>query len=124
MQLQKWLINVLALKLAMLKAGRKSPEFHCLSYSSSEEALKKWISGDRDRDLVLSRAFMNGYEHSVIIDTTATFDGVESRCSSKLIKMYPNTFCFCVETHCEVMSLSEEQLGNINLSLSDLLGEF
>ena len=118
----------------MLKAGRKSPEFHCLSYSSSEEALKKWISGDRDRDLVVSFSFVNGYEHSVIIDTTVTHD-VSSRCSSKLIKLYPNTFLDMLlvnekvlkhtDHKCdEVMSLSEEQLGNINLSLSDLLGEF
>ena len=118
----------------MLKAGRKSPEFHCLSYSSSEEALKKWISGDRDRDLVVSFSFVNGYEHSVIIDTTVTHD-VSSRCSSKLIKLNPNTFLDMLlvnekvlkhtDHKCdEVMSLSEEQLGNINLSLSDLLGEF
>ena len=129
----KDLINVLTVKYAMLKAGRKIPEFHCLDHSSSEEALKKWISGDRKKDLVISYEFVKGYEHPVIIDTT-TFGDVSSRCSSKLITLYPNTFLDMLliyekvlkssDHKCdEVMSLFEHNLENINFNLSHLLGE-
>ena len=129
----KHIFHVLTMKWAMQKAGRKLPYIHSLSYSSPEDDLKKWISGERDRDLILSWDLIKGFEHSVIIDTLATHN-VSSRCSSKLIKLSPNIFLdlllVCEKVlrknyhKCnEAIHLSKDQLNKINFSLQDLLGE-
>ena len=128
------IILVLTVKLAMLKAGKELTEFHCIGHSSPEERLKKLITVDRNRDLVLSYALKNGYEHNVIFDLTRTHD-VSSRSSAKLVKLYPNTLLDMMvvyerllknEGHnCdEMMALTVEDLANISFSLSDWLGEF
>ena len=128
------IIFVLTVKLAMMKAGRKLTAFHCIFHSSSEELLKKLTSEFSDRDLVLSTALKQGYEHNVIIDITNTHD-VSSRSSSKLINLLPNALLDMMvvyekllknEGHnCDdIMDLSEEHLANINFSLLDLLGKF
>jgi len=118
---------------AMLKAGKELTEFHCIGHSSPEERLKKLITADRNRDLVLSAALKNGYEHNVILDFTGTYD-VWSRSSAKLVKFYPNTLLDMMvvyerllknEGHnCdEMMALTVEDLTNISFSLSDLLDD-
>ena len=128
------IILVLTVKLAMLKAGKELTEFHCIGHSSPEERLKKLITVDRNRDLVLSNALKNGYEHNVIFDLTGTHD-VSSRSSAKLVGFYPITLLDMMvvyerllknEGHnCdEMMALTVEDLANISFSLSDWLGEF
>ena len=128
------IILVLTVKLAMLKAGKELTEFHCIGHSSPEERLKKLITVDRNRDLVLSVSFYQGYEHNVIFDFTGTH-AVSSRSSAKLVKLYPNTLLDMMvvyerllknEGHnCdEMMALTVEDLANISFSLSDWLGEF
>ena len=128
------IILVLTVKLAMLKAGKELTEFHCIGHSSPEERLKKLITVDRNRDLVLSTALKNGYEHNVIFDLTNTH-AVSSRSSAKLVRLLPNTLLDMMvvyerllknEGHnCdEMMALTVEDLANISFSLSDWLGEF
>ena len=128
------IILVLTVKLAMLKAGKELTEFHCIGHSSPEERLKKLITVDRNRALVLSFAFHQGYEHNVIFDLTFTHD-VSSRSSAKLVGFYPITLLDMMvvyerllknEGHnCdEMMALTVEDLANISFSLSDWLGEF
>ena len=118
----------------MMKAGRKLTAFHCIFHSSSEELLKKLTSEFSDRDLVLSAALKQGYEHNVIFDLTNTYD-VHSTSSAKLVKLVPNTLLDMMvvyerllknEGHnCdEMMALTVEDLANISFSLSDWLGEF
>ena len=101
---------------------------------SSEDALKKWINGDRVRDLVVSAELVKGYEHSIVIDTKATFD-LWSRCSSKLINLYQNNLLDMLHVYqnilkstdhnCdEMMALSEDYVDMIDSSPLDMLGEY
>lgn len=129
----KEIIIVMTIKLAMLRAGRKCPGFHCSSYSSPDEMLKKLNSADRDRDLVVFHTYLNGFEHPLIIDITGYYT-VWSRSSSKLVKIFPNfvlDMLFVYEKmlkndhNCDqMMSLPEEQLPqNTPSSLSTMIGK-
>ena len=130
----KKIINVLTMMMALLRAGRKCPGFHCIDYSSPEAVLKKLKSDDRDRDLVVSFGFMNGSENSLIVDTTGYYN-IWSRSSSKLIKVFPNLFLDMLLIYervlknyhnCdELMALPEEHLLSkmTNFSILTMLGE-
>ena len=129
----KEIVIVMAIKLAMLRAGRKCPGFHCYGYSSPDELLKKLNSADRDRDLVVYERYLYGFEHPLIIDITGYYN-VWSRSSSKLIKIFPNFFLDMLfvyekmmknEHNCDqMMSLPEEQLPQITpSSLSTMIGK-
>ena len=119
--------------MALLRAGRKCPEFHCLSYSSSDETLKKFNSANRDTDLIISSQLIKGFEHYLIIDVAGFYNNW-SRSSSKLIKVFPNLFLdmiFVLEKifkdrhHCDqLMSLSDDEISPMtSSSLSTMLGE-
>ena len=80
----------MTLKLALLRAGRRSPKFLCNGYSSPDE-VKMLSSTGIDTDLIVSSQLIKGFEHSVIIDMEG-YHSTYSRSTSKLIKVFPNLF--------------------------------
>ena len=80
-------LNVIATDIAIELAGRPSPIYHCVDYSSHcIEKVKEWISGKKKQDLVVSFELMKGFEDPLIIDL-AGHPVVSSRSSSKLVKV-------------------------------------
>ena len=64
------LIIVLTIDVALAKLGKKAL-YHSIYYSSPEQWVKEFMSGQREGEiLVVSFELMRGIEHSFIIDTT------------------------------------------------------
>ena len=80
-------INVIATDIAFELAGRPSPIYYCVDYSSHcIEKVKEWISGKKEQDLVVSLELMKGFEDPLIIDLSG-YTVVSSRSSSKIVKV-------------------------------------
>ena len=76
--------------VALAAAGRPPPLYHCHEYSSGDEEVKAWISGEkRNRDLVASWGLVRGFECPVIVETTGTTD-ILSRSSAQIIRARSN----------------------------------
>ena len=80
-------INVIATDVAFELAGRQSPIYYCVDYSSHcIQKVKEWISGKKEQDLVVSLELMKGFEDPLLIDLAGKLV-VSSRSSSKVVKV-------------------------------------
>ena len=81
-------LNVIATDIAIELAGRPSPIYYCVDYSSHcIEKVKEWISGKKEQDLVVSFELMKGFEDPLIIDLAGSRSRSSSRSSSKVVKV-------------------------------------
>ena len=126
------LISVLTIDVALAKLGKKAL-YHCLHYSSPEQWVKEFLSGQREGEiLVASFELMRGIEHPFIIDTTNDYT-IFSRTSSKLVRIISNMFLDMMavteqllkdERHqCQAM-MERESRPQIDLSISSSIGGF
>ena len=98
------IILVLTIDVALAKMGKKAL-YHCIHYSSPEQWVKEFMSGQREGEiLVVSFELMRGHEHPIIMDTT-NYPNIFSRTSSKLVKIYSNKFL-------DMMAVSEQLLSD------------
>ena len=129
----KSIIHVLTVKLAMMKAGRRSTKFHCSKYSSRKEILEKLRDDVKDRDLVLSIEHLKRYEYFAIIHTTRNKD-MSHTSSFNCFQLFPNMLLDMMYVYekllknpdhkCdEMMSLSEEHLVDIDFNFTELKGK-
>ena len=96
------LVDLLAIDIALAKLGKKVL-YYCINFSSSEQSVKEFLSGQREGEiLVVSFELMRGIEYPIIIDTLANHD-ISSRSSSKLVRIHPNNFF-------DIMNLYEQLL--------------
>lgn len=72
-------------------ADRKPPGYHCISHSDGELKVKKVISGEEDRDLVVTLDLARGYESEVVVDGDCLIQ-VPSRSCGQVVKMFFNKF--------------------------------
>ena len=124
------MIDVLTMDVAMQAIGRPPPTYHCIHYTSGQDIVKAWISGQRNQDLVVSFELIRGFENDYILDTTSSTE-ITSRCSAQLIRVYANPFMdlMCVhegilkESHeCQAM-MTRELRPSLTPSINDLIGE-
>ena len=126
------LISVLTIDFALAKLGKKAL-YHCIHYSSPEQWVKDFMSGQREGEiLVASCELMRGTEHPFIIDTTNTY-GIFSRTSSKLVQIFSNRFLDMIAVSEQLLNddkhqcqtiMERESRAQIDLSITSLIGEF
>ena len=126
----KDMIDVLQMDVAMQAIGRPPPTYHCIHYTSGQDIVKAWLSGQRNQDIVVSIELIRGFENDIIMDTTC-FSEITSRCSAQLIQVVANPFMdlMCVhegilkESHeCQAM-MTRESRPSLTPSINDLIGE-
>ena len=126
------LIVVLAIDVALAKLGKKAL-YHSIYYSSPEQWVKEFMSGQREGEiLVASFELMRGIEHHFIIDTTCSFE-IASRSSAKRVLLYSNKFLDMMavaeqllnddQHQCQAM-MERESRPLIDFSFASLIGEF
>ena len=126
------LIIVLTIDVALAKLGKKAL-YHSICYSSPEQWVKEFMSGQREGEiLVVSFELMRGIEHPFIIDTTNDYT-IFSRTSSKLVRIISNMLLDMMavteqllkdERHqCQAM-MERESRPQIDLSISSSIGGF
>ena len=127
--------SVLAIDVALAKLEKKAL-YHCLDYSSPEQWVKEFMSGQREGEiLVVSFELMKGHEHPFVIDTTNTYD-IFARTSSKLFRIFSNSFLDMMavseqllkdndqqQHQCQAVMNRESRPQQIDLSISALIGE-
>ena len=126
----KDMIDVVTMDVAMQAIGRPPPTYHCIHYTSGQDDVKAWISGQRNQDMVVSYELIRGFENDFILDITNSLE-IISRCSAQLIKVVANPFLdlMCVhegilkgDHECQDM-MTRELRPSLTPSIDDLIGE-
>ena len=81
-----FLSPVLTIDIALEKINRPQPLFYCNFFSSDKKEIIKWISGQRNQDLVISYNLVKGFENDIIIDTTGS-TAMCSRTTAQVIQI-------------------------------------
>ena len=115
---------------ALEKSGRNEPLYYTNNHSSSEEKIRKWISGeDRTTDIVVSFNLIAGFENDFIIDLTNSAE-IQTRCSGQLIRILSNPVIeglilnedvFTKDHSCQEI-MERGKRPKISTNISDLIG--
>ena len=126
------LIIVLTIDVALAKLGKKAL-YHSIYYSSPEQWVKEFMSGQREGEiLVVSFELMRGIEYPFVIDATCTFT-IASRSSAKWVKLFSNKFLDMMavaeqllkddQHQCQAM-MERESRPQMDFSIASLIGGF